>query len=107
LWLDLARALAFTLKVKGDGWRLFCERMNVPPFGMWTSRPGYDRLERALNLAEEDAFVPEEMLRYLNGLRRKRKSELSQLTAVPFTAEATAAGYERLFREIAAWLGGE
>jgi hypothetical protein len=104
---DLALALGFILKVKCDGWKLFCERLNVPPFVMWTFLPGYDRLERALKLAGEAAFVPEGMLRFLNSRRSKRKPELPQLTTVPITADAIAAGHDRLFRERARWWGGE
>jgi hypothetical protein len=105
--LDLALALGFTLKVKCDGWKLFCERLNVPPFPRWALLPGYDRLERALSLTDVAAFGPEGMLRFLNSLRNKCEPELPPLSEVPFTAEAIATGHGRLFRERARWWGGE
>jgi len=56
--LNLTLAAGFVLKVKADGWKLFCERLSVPPFAAWKGLPGFDRLERALALAEQAAFLP-------------------------------------------------
>jgi hypothetical protein len=58
-FLDLALACGFLLRTKADGWKLFCERLTIPPFVLWEIHPGYDRLQRALALAEKAAFVPE------------------------------------------------
>src|SRR5262245_21200074 len=33
--LDLALAAGYILRTKADGWKLFCERMTVPPFLLW------------------------------------------------------------------------
>jgi hypothetical protein len=33
--LDIALAAGFVLRAKADGWKLFCERLTVPPFALW------------------------------------------------------------------------
>jgi hypothetical protein len=100
--LDLALAAGFLLKTKAAGWRVFCERLNVPPFAVWERLPGFDRLQRALALAEKGAFAPEDLLRWLNA-RRAEKAELTEVTlTVAKVAEATA----KMFRERVAWWGG-
>jgi hypothetical protein len=101
--LCLALAKGFTLKATADGWRLFCERMSVPPFAAWQGLPGFDRLRRALTLAEADAFVPEDFLRWLNEIRPAGAPEL---TEVPLTLERVADETARMFRARVAWWGG-
>jgi hypothetical protein len=68
--LDLALAAGFMLRTKADGWKLFCERMNVPPFLLWQGLPGWQRLQSALARTEKAAFVPEGFLRWLNRVSR-------------------------------------
>jgi len=102
-WFGAALAAGFLLKVKADGWKLFCARLNLPPFAGWSGLPGLERLQRALKLAEQAAFVPEGMLRWLNKIRPAGTPEI---TDVAVTAEATADGLDRLFRERVAWWGG-
>ncbi|HMF17492.1 MAG TPA: hypothetical protein VKE98_09815, partial [Gemmataceae bacterium] len=41
--LDLALGAGYVLRAKADGWKLFCERLNVPPFLLWEDLPGFDR----------------------------------------------------------------
>jgi hypothetical protein len=103
-WFDLALALGYILKTRVDAWKLFCERMNLPPFATWECSPGFDRLQRALKLAEQAAFVPGGMVRWLNRLRPEGEPEV---TDVPFTAEEAAAALDRFFRKRVAWWGGE
>ena len=103
LW-DLALATGFFLRRKVDGWKLFCERLNVPPFVLWKDHPGFDRLMRSLDLAERAAFVPEGMVRWLNRIRPAGEPEL---TEAPFGVEWIADATERLFRKQAEWWGGE
>ena len=100
----MALAAGFVLRTKAEGWKLFCERMNVPPFLLWERLPGFDRLRRALSLAEKAAFGNEEFVRWLNAVRRKGTPEL---TAVPLTVERTAGGAAEMFRQRVAWWGGE
>jgi hypothetical protein len=85
--LDLALASGYVLRTRANGWKLFCERLNVPPFLLWEVLPGFDRLQRALALTEKAAFVPEGFLRWLNRGRPKGQPEL---TAVPLTVEGVA-----------------
>jgi hypothetical protein len=105
---DLGLAEGFTLNLKVKGWQLFCARLGVPPFATWQLLPGFHRVEYALRLAQKAAFIPEGMACFLNRLARDRgEDDGRELGAVPFSAEATAAGLEKCFRGRAAWWGGE
>ncbi len=101
--LNLALAAGYVLRTKADGWKLFCEQMHVTPFLMWEGYPGFDRLERALGLAEKAAFVPEAMLRWLNSIR---PAEEPALTELGLTAASVAAATEEVFRQRVGWWGG-
>jgi hypothetical protein len=94
------------LRTKADGWKLFCERLNLPPFQLWQlgPLPGFDRLQRGLGLAEQAAFTSEGFLRWLNRVRPAGEPELAHL---PLTVEGIAEAAERMFRERAAWWCGE
>ena len=102
-WLDLALAAGFVLRTKAEGWKRFCERMNVPPFLLWERLPGFDRLRRALAQAERASFVPEGFLRWLNDTRPAGKPEL---TEIPLSVEAVAYANAEMFGEHVAWWGG-
>ena len=39
--LDVALAAGYMLRTKANGWKLFCERLNVPPFLLWEIHPGF------------------------------------------------------------------
>jgi hypothetical protein len=39
--LDVALAAGYMLRTKANGWKLFCERLNVPPFLLWEVLPGF------------------------------------------------------------------
>ena len=101
--LNLALAAGYVLRTKVDGWKLFCEQMHVPPFLLWENLPGFDRLERALGLAEKAAFVPEGMLRWLNAMRPAGEP---LVTEVGLTAASVAAATEEVFRQRVGWWGG-
>jgi len=94
--LDLALAAGYVLRTKADGWRLFCERLNVPPFLLWESLPGFDRLQRALDLTTKAAFAQEGLLHWLNRIRPKGEPAL---TEVPLTAAGVAASTEEVYRQ--------
>jgi hypothetical protein len=102
-FLDMALASGFVLRTKAEGWKLFCERMAVPPFALWEGLPGFDRLRRALKLAERAAFAPEGFLRWLNDIRPAGEAKR---TEVPLTVERLAAATEELFRKRVEWWGG-
>ena len=102
LTLDLVLASGYVLRTKANGWKLFCERLNVPPFLLWEVLPGFERLQRALARTEKAAFVPEGFLRWLNHVRPKGEPELA---AVPLTVERMAAANEEAFRKRVQWWG--
>ena len=77
--------------------------MTVPPFALWENLPGFDRLQRALKLAERAAFAPEGFLRWLNDIRPAGEAKR---TEVPLTVEGMAAATEELFRQRVDWWGG-
>jgi hypothetical protein len=100
---NLALAAGFVLKTKVEGWSLFCEQMNVPPFLVWEGLPGLDRLRHAMGVAEKAAFVSEGFLRWLNHIRPAGKPELAE---VPLSAEAEADAAVRMFRaRVELWNG--
>jgi hypothetical protein len=101
--LDLALAAGFVLRTKAEGWKRFCERMNVPALADWEGLPGFDRLQRGLALAQKAAFDPEGFLRWWNGIRPADEPER---TEVPMTVEGMADAAERLFRDRVQWWGG-
>jgi hypothetical protein len=103
--LQAALAFGFQLRTKADGWRLFCERLSVPPFLVLVMLPGFDRLQVALNLAEKAAFVPEGMARWMNS---HRPAGVPELTAgMMMTPEKIAAELEEGFRRLVAHRSGE
>lgn len=101
--LDLALAAGYLLRTKANGWRQFCEQMQVDPFLLFEGLPGFDRIKRALALAEEAAFAAEGFLKWLNAVRPETEPEL---TEVPLTAAAVAAATEKIFRQRVRWWGG-
>jgi hypothetical protein len=45
--LALAFVAGYLLMTRYVGWKVFCDRLHVPPFLLWPALPGYERLERA------------------------------------------------------------
>jgi hypothetical protein len=101
--LDVALAAGYMLRTKANGWKLFCERLNVPPFLLWEVLPGFKRVQRTLALTEKAAFVAEGFLRWLNRVRPKGEPEF---TIVPLTAEGVADETEKAYRHRVQWWGG-
>jgi hypothetical protein len=101
--LDLALAAGYALGTKTDGWKLFCERLTVPPFLLVEGFPGFDRLQRALAQAEQAAFTPKGFLRWLNA---RRSAGEPLMTDSPLTVEGVAAANEDVFRKRVDWWGG-
>ena len=79
--LELYYAQGFILKTKIAGWKLFCQRLTLPPLVLWQPLPGFDRLLRATDLLENreqgppPAFEPEGMVNWLNRVRRAGQPE--------------------------------
>jgi hypothetical protein len=102
-YLDVALAAGFVLRTKAEGWKLFCERLTVPPFALWEGLPGFERLQRALDLSEKVSFEAEGFLRWLNAIRPAGEPERLK---VPLTTEGLADATEELFQERVEWWGG-
>jgi hypothetical protein len=100
---DIAMASGLVLRTKAAGWRLFCERLTIPPFGRWEGLPGFHRVQGALNMAEKLAFTSEEMRRWLN---RTRPAGDPEVRALGLTPEGCAMALEEVFRQRVAWWGG-
>jgi len=106
--LQLYYAQGFMLKTKITGWKLFCERLTLPPFELWKLLPGFDRLQSAIDLLEGNgpppAFEPEGMVRWLNSIRSEGKPEAT-LDAL-LSPGRSANDLEIAFRRHVEWWGG-
>jgi hypothetical protein len=108
--LNLYLAQGFMLKTKLAGWKLFCERLSIPPFALWQILPGFKRLEHALELLEDNrfrlgpAFRPEGMLRWLSKIRPEGAPEPTLDMLI--SPERFADDLDKVFRERVAWWGG-
>jgi hypothetical protein len=102
-YFRLALAAGYVLRTKAAGWQRFCEQLPVPPGALWSLYPGFDRLQRALALAEQAAFEPEGFLQWLNEARPPGQPEV---TTIPLTVEGIAAATAEAFRQRTHWWGG-
>jgi hypothetical protein len=100
---DLVLAAGYALRTNAEGWKLFCQRRNLPPFVLWESLPGFQRWRRTLERSEEVAFEPEGFLCWLNRVRPEGAPERDE---VSLTAESVAADLERLFQQSVRSWGG-
>jgi hypothetical protein len=103
LW-DTALALGFRLRTRAEGWRLFCERLAIPPFVLLDLLPGFHRLQSALSLAEDVALAPEGMARWMNRIRPAGTPEVT--TAMLITPAKIAAELAEQFGTVATQWGG-
>lgn len=105
---DLYLAQGFILKTKHDGWKLFCERLSLPPSSLWQPLPGYDRLCLALDMFEERAyrpaaaFTPEGMAGWM---ARTRPADSTEPTSL-ISPRSFADDLNECYRERVAWWGG-
>jgi hypothetical protein len=102
--LELTLIAGFQVKTKAAGWKLFCERLNLPPFALWEWLPGLDRLQHALKMAESAAFVPEGAWQWMNDHRPAGHAEITESDLI--SAEAVADELEAIFRRRVKWWGG-
>jgi hypothetical protein len=102
-YLRLALAAGYVLRTKATGWQRFCEQLPVPPWAVWSLYPGYERLQHALALAEDVAFVPEGFLRWIND---KRPPGEPEVTTILLTVERIAEETAEAFRQRVQWWGG-
>jgi hypothetical protein len=109
LW-ELSLAQGFVLKTKMQGWKLFCTRMGIAPFGPWKRLRGFDRLQRALEVVELQStskrpFSRLDAVRWAN--RRRPDGEPERTEADIISAEGFADQAESMFRELARYMGAD
>lgn len=102
-WMDMALVAGANLNMKINGWKLFCERLTIPPFALWQDLPGWQRLEDALKMAEKAAFTEEGFLRWLNRVRPAGEPEILSFDRSP---ETVAAELQQVFEARVKWWGG-
>jgi hypothetical protein len=71
---------------------------------VWAELPGYQRLQRALKLAEDAAFVPAGLMKWANRIRPPGEPEVTEADLL--SAGEYADALERLFRGRVEWWGG-
>ena len=89
---------------KRNGWKLFCERIGVPPYLLWEGLPGYDRLMQTLELSETMAFSRNDLLSWLNRTTPPGEGEPEKDV---ITGRDLADSCESMYREQVKWWGGE
>ena len=102
-WMEMTLAAGCILREKAKGWVLFCERIGVPPFSLWTALPGYDRLKRDLEIAETVAFTRKGLWRWLNRIRPGGDAKVKRV----LSAKRLARESEEMYRGQVRWWGGE
>src|SRR5262249_41552443 len=102
--IDVTLALGYMLRAKAEGWKLFCEKLNIPPFLLWEDLPGFKRMQVALDLAKTAAFTPEGIVRWFN---RVRPTGVPELTKAPLPADELANVTEEAYRQRAQWWGAK
>ena len=99
----LCLAQGFILRLKAEGWRLFCEQLGVPPFAVWKCLPGFRLLEMALahvtDTEDPLSFDADGMARFLN--ERKPEDAPEVMEAELLTPEKIAADLDETFRQFA------
>ena len=93
----------YMLKINVAAWEAFCKRLSIPPRVLWAPLPGFDRLQRALVLAEKFAFTDAGFLQWLNG---KRAADVPEIVKNPVSVEEMADKIEQRYRERVSWWGG-
>ena len=108
--LGTAFGIGFILNTKIAGWKLFCERMNVPAFTIWKSLPGYERLEKTMakvnetNTETPTAFRAEHMMEFLQNNRPEGFPEPTEDGLM--TADKVAKALDSMFRDMVKQHGG-
>jgi hypothetical protein len=103
-------AQGFILRTKLWGWKVLCRRLSVPAFAVWQLLPGFDRLQHAMQLLEDNefrlapVFQPEGRLRWLSRIRPEGAAEPSMENLI--SPERFADDLEKVFRRRVEWWGG-
>lgn len=101
---DLLLVTGCILHLKLKGWELFCQKLHVPDRLLWQEFPGYQRLDRLLELSKGLSFVPKGFLRWLNRNRPKGSPKHKRL---PITSKQIARSNEHVYRDRARWWGAK
>jgi hypothetical protein len=101
---NVARAAGFVLRTKMEGWKLFCQRKSIPRFELWKGLPGFGRIQHARDLAERDVFGPDDMVGWMNLVRRAGKPEATRERLL--SPEKIADGLEKDFQQFLRLWGG-
>jgi hypothetical protein len=101
--MDWVMGEAYVVQALANGWKLFCEEMNVPPFVIWQTLPGFAFLQNALTVADKASGSSQQYLDWLNSIRPKGTPAL---LTVALTAKAVAAFNRSAYRERVQWWGG-
>jgi hypothetical protein len=99
---DVVLAAGCVFREKVRGWELFCERLSVPPYSLWTGLPGYDRFEKLLKTSESIAFTRKGLRRWLNRTKAAGEPDSKRV----LSAERLADAAEAMYRERVKWWGG-
>lgn len=98
-----AFGLGFILKLKFEGWRLFCEGLQVSPLLMWEqpNLPGFHQVMSAVDMASAGIAFPSaaEMARWMDEAHPRdgiKRTEANVQTAAGLAAELDAEFRERV-----------
>jgi hypothetical protein len=105
VFTELALAIGYQLRIRRDGWILFCERLSVPPFLLWENLTGFERLQDNLERCDKlDIFSPQGMASWLNYVRQTGELEIKMEELE--TPEIIARILDQRFRHgVQKWLG--
>ena len=102
--LGVAYAAGFLLLTKADGWKMFCERLHLPPFLLWEDLPGYERLQMTLAGARHASFHAESMRQWLD---RVRPPGAAPSTGTLLSIDAVADATEEMYDDRVRFWGGD
>jgi hypothetical protein len=110
LLFDMHLSAGFILKTKFDGWKLFCERLNVPALVIWEMLPGYERLAATVKHLQGTktrpgaAFLPGGMMRFLHENTAAGQSQPTEAGLI--SADKVAKELDEMFRDTVKRHGG-
>ena len=109
-WQDafnLTLAAGYMLRVKVEGWKLFCKRerffTEANAFASWKSLPGFDRLKQAVDFADTATYTStDEFIRWHHVYADKHN--IRKWAEAP-TAESFADTLALTFQDLVKWWG--
>lgn len=110
---SLSRYNGFLLLTRVAGWKLFCERLGIPPYAVWAELPGFHRLRAAVEPAKGehgppiDAFDRAGMERYLSEIGSIHATDEEPTSVTPPTPESYADDFDQILTERARFWGAK